>query len=58
MIDWDTKKIDWYVLCPKCKTEYHLADLGYEVVTLGQRINLTCPKCGKKIEKVIGISGG
>jgi len=47
-------KLIWWVKCPHCGLELHIADLGWEVVEKGQKVYVSCPDCGTHIEKVVG----
>jgi len=47
-------KLIWWVKCPHCGLELHIADLGWEVVEKGQKVFVSCPDCGAHIEKVVG----
>ena len=47
-------KLIWWVKCPHCGLELHIADLGWEVVEKGQKVYVSCPDCGTYIKKIVG----
>ena len=58
---WDIDNNDeliWWVKCPNCGLELHIADCGWEFVTENQKVYVTCPSCNTQIEKIVGKNLG
>lgn len=50
-------KLIWGLVCPRCGNDRNITDLGYESVTVGQKIQHSC-ECGCKILKIVGKDMG
>jgi len=58
---WNTGNDDeliWWVKCPNCGLEIHIANCGWEFVTENQKVYVTCPSCNTEIEKIVGKNLG
>ena len=53
----EEKRLIWWLVCPDCGPEWHVADLGYEKVEKRDVARHTC-SCGCKIIKHVGIDTG
>lgn len=58
MEKFDNETLVWWIRCPNCEYASHIADIGYDAVTFGQRVFWTCDNCLAKIEKIVGQDTG
>lgn len=48
----------WDIKCLRCGWDCHLADYGYEVVRVGEIIQIVCPDCKAAWWKIVGEDHG